>query len=77
MPSLLRNNAAMRLLVLDLQIYLFSPDEVSERGRKASVYFAVLIFLILILLCSIKYYYFVWIIKTGKKSAPLSEINLK
>ena len=25
-------------LILDLQIYLFSPDEVPERGRKASVY---------------------------------------
>ena len=58
-------------LILDLQIYLFNRDKVSERGRKASV-----CSVMLINLRSIKYYYgiFLALMKTYKKSLPLSEM---
>ena len=43
-------------LILNLKIYLFSPDEVPEGGRKASDIFFMSILLILIKLRSIKSY---------------------
>ena len=62
--------------IMDLQIYLFSPDEIHEKGRNVLVYFVDVNFsyVNLIMFNKVLLWIFVWLNKTGKKSFPFSKI---